>query len=762
MEGSLMSVLNLEQQRKRAKDLLRAHRHGELEAAVRIGRHLPRARNQSPEQVLGSPFTLSEAQFIIAREAGFLSWPKLKHHIEAIAAEGAGVEEKIIDAAFAGDASAARLGVASSIYAACATADVDAAMSLLDRDPSLANRRGSRRNWTPLLYLCCSRYRRGESETAAARVRIGRRLIELGADVNAAGLDLGYTAPHINQMFDEHEWRPIDGATGRLAEPDLVRLLLDAGTDLNKTYETVSQAVRAGNVEVLTLILQAGPKEWWQIGWALKACAVLEKPDMARILVSHLARPRVPATALFEAIRLHRSPLLIEVLLGDDDDHPLTISIWRNAYRAAIRYAHREAAEILLRRGADDRAVTDADRVIADCMNAKTPSLRPPLNEEDHRMVAWAIRTARYHAVPLLLDAGCDPNVADRDGEFPLHLAVRANSGESVEVLLRAGARVDTRNFEAETPLDVALALSRTQFVQRLLDSGAVPAQETPKLDRDEMNVLFERAADAVVFGEIDTLREFLDEEPTLIHERSPRPHRATLLHYCGANGTEDPRQHTPSNAPAIAQLLLDRGADVNATCNLYGGGSTTLGLVLTSIHPLHAGVRMALMEVLVKAGAWEGLIGAAALGQLDVVRKLVHSDKAQIQSAFMWACQFGRTDVVEFLVENGADMTLQDGNGMTGLHAAAMGGHLDAVRALLRRGSPLELQNVWGGTVLGNTLWAAHNYDPNVDYAPIVEAVVDAGAQVDSEFLTWWIARTPLFPSSKERIAKLLQRKNA
>jgi hypothetical protein len=45
-------------------------------------------------------------------------------------------------------------------------------------------------------------------------------------------------------------------------------------------------------------------------------------------------------------------------------------------------------------------------------------------------------------------------------------------------------------------------------------------------------------------------------------------------------------RQRTPANAPAIAQLLLERGADPNASCRLYGGGSTTLGLLLTSIHP--------------------------------------------------------------------------------------------------------------------------------------------------------------------------------
>jgi len=294
--------------------------------------------------------------------------------------------------------------------------------------------------------------------------------------------------------------------------------------------------------------------------------------------------------------------------------------------------------------------------------------------------------------------------------------------------------------------------------------------KKNTRLDRGERHVLFERAADAVVFGDLDALREMLDEDASLVHSRSPRPHRATLLHYSGANGTENPRQRTPPNAPAIAQLLLDRGADVNATCNLYGGGATTMGLVLTSIHPLRAGVRMALMETLMKAGASEGIVAAAALGQLDVVRKFLKSDgalnvnttKADVQSAFGWACQFGRTSVVNFLIEKGVDIKLQDGNGMTGLHLAACGGHLDTVKLLLERGTPLEIKNVWGGTVLSNVLWAGLNYDPNVDYTPVVEAVINAGAHVEPEFVTWWAEKIPLFPSSKERIAELLRRRAA
>ncbi|HEY1239639.1 MAG TPA: ankyrin repeat domain-containing protein, partial [Bryobacteraceae bacterium] len=111
----------------------------------------------------------------------------------------------------------------------------------------------------------------------------------------------------------------------------------------------------------------------------------------------------------------------------------------------------------------------------------------------------------------------------------------------------------------------------------------------------------------------------------------------------------------------------------------------------------------------------------------------------------------------VELLLEDGADVGGQDGNGQTGLHAAALAGQLEAVRALLQRQPPLELRNVWGGTVLENTLWASIHHDPTVDYAPVVEALIRAGANVHPEHLDWIRAQKLLFPASKPRIEELL-----
>jgi methyltransferase (TIGR00027 family) len=68
---------NLEQQRKRARALLKAARADNREALRRFQAVL--AKRATKAQKL----SLSTAQFVIAREYGFESWPKLKGHIEA-------------------------------------------------------------------------------------------------------------------------------------------------------------------------------------------------------------------------------------------------------------------------------------------------------------------------------------------------------------------------------------------------------------------------------------------------------------------------------------------------------------------------------------------------------------------------------------------------------------------------------------------------------------------------------------------------------
>jgi hypothetical protein len=71
--------LNLEQQKKRAKELLKAMRAGDPSAQARMRERHPHGARLDPSAV-----QLADAQAVISREAGFASWPRLKAHAERL------------------------------------------------------------------------------------------------------------------------------------------------------------------------------------------------------------------------------------------------------------------------------------------------------------------------------------------------------------------------------------------------------------------------------------------------------------------------------------------------------------------------------------------------------------------------------------------------------------------------------------------------------------------------------------------------------
>jgi ankyrin repeat protein len=284
----------------------------------------------------------------------------------------------------------------------------------------------------------------------------------------------------------------------------------------------------------------------------------------------------------------------------------------------------------------------------------------------------------------------------------------------------------------------------------------------------------FEAAADAIVKGDIKTLQRLLRDDPHLIRARSTREHRATLLHYVSANGVEGYRQKTPKNIVAVTEVLLKAGAEVDAEADVYGGGATTLGLVATSIHPYQARVQNPLMRVLLDHGAQIdhqtaggnqensvmaaldngrpaaaayladrgarlNLLSAAGVGRLDVVKSYFNEDgtrkaktsQKQVQRAFLYACTWGQTNVVEYLLDKGVDLDTGGDGGQTPLHCAAIGGQLSTMKLLLKFNPQLELRNMYGGTVLGQTLWSAAHGGNSKVYAEIIETLIAAGANI-------------------------------
>ena len=263
----------------------------------------------------------------------------------------------------------------------------------------------------------------------------------------------------------------------------------------------------------------------------------------------------------------------------------------------------------------------------------------------------------------------------------------------------------------------------------------------------------FDEAVQAVINGDTDKLQQFLSGDPDLVRARSSESHRATLLHYLGANGVENGLQKTPPNAVDVCRILLEAGAEAEATPSIYSKGTTTLTLVASSIHPFRAGVQEDLVRALIAGGAnpngpnddgrplqiatsfgYRGtvdtlvscgakirhIVDAAAAGDLEQLKEWIDEDgnvdpagaqfgQGDNHNRFAWpppfgcapkelglvyASRLGREKVVDFFLDRGTEIDAAPVNGETGLHWAAFYYTNDIIPHLLHRGIDVSIEN--------------------------------------------------------------------
>lgn len=328
--------------------------------------------------------------------------------------------------------------------------------------------------------------------------------------------------------------------------------------------------------------------------------------------------------------------------------------------------------------------------------------------------------------------------------------------------------------------------------------------------DADSQVARFECAVEAVVQGDLKTVISLLQSHPGMVHERSSRGHKATLLHYIAANGVENYRQLTPPNAVEIADALLSAGAVPDALAEVYDRKwGTTLELLVSSSHPDRAGLQSQLAEklldygaaingiqdngaplltaiyfnypeaaeVLVRRGARvDNVVVAAAMGYHEQLAGYLGNDgkllpkaplvnvdwlkvqptpEANLALAFVWAAMLDRVETVRFLLDKGVSPSSRDLGDWTALHWAGYFGYSDMVDLLLARKAPLEARNEFGGTVLDQTLWATAHEGIRPQHLLVVRKLVDAGAKIHN----WWLL-SGLHPPLHESVAKILLEK--
>ena len=99
------------------------------------------------------------------------------------------------------------------------------------------------------------------------------------------------------------------------------------------------------------------------------------------------------------------------------------------------------------------------------------------INTEDAYSKDTALKAAacvgNSELVKILINAGADLNVKDRDGYTALHLAARNKRIEAVELLIKAGADLNTESERGDTPMDEALGYTHNDVVGLLALHGA-------------------------------------------------------------------------------------------------------------------------------------------------------------------------------------------------------------------------------------------------------------------------------------------------
>lgn len=431
MSRTLPERASLEFLTKQAKDLLKGAKSGDAVARAWLS-------EWGPEGAIARP-TLVDCQHALAREYGFQSWPRLRAHVESLAATDP----------------AEALGAALKSRAAAPVADV------LVRFPSLKARlneaaKGGDFGATPLI---------------VAVQQSNRELVDLllanGADINQRS---HWWAGGFHVLEDDHglaDFLIERGATldaksasqlGRLndlqalvaANPGSVRMRAgDGQTPLHvaPTVEIAEFLLRNGaEIDARDIDHESTPAQY----------LVRSHPDVARYLVTRGAATDILLAAALgdiERVRgfLDADPESVRTSVSEryfpkrnphagGHIYTWTLGQGKTAHLVAREFGHEEVVGLLLERTPDALKLALAcelgDEALLSELLKSQPGLATKLSEDERRKLPDTARNNRVDAVRLLLQAGWPVGATGQHGATALHWAGFHGNADMTRVIL--------------------------------------------------------------------------------------------------------------------------------------------------------------------------------------------------------------------------------------------------------------------------------------------------------------------------------------
>ncbi len=431
---------SLEQLKNQAKDLLSLWRARDASALERVSRF--RFGEARP--------ALAKAQLVVAREYGFVGWAKLKSFVEASPLSSDRAARKLLEYALIDSIAPNRertIRAHVDAYPSLESADLSLACLLgnaayvreaLAAEPAVVHRKVGFADREPLLYACFSWFLRHDETRKPGIREVVRLLIGAGADPNA-GYDWQNTP--LSALY---------GASGVCNDPETVRILLDAGANVNDGECCYHSVEHRGHL-VLELLFER------EIDEQSKSHAIFRKLDFDELetvewLLEHGVDPNQrwrpdDSTPLLHAIRRFRSLPFIELLLDRGADPNLRDSAGTGPYSLAKRLGRDDVSELLLRRGAKAE-LGPFDSWIAAAFEGMSGSLSPPDFANLPKPHRYALHDlagdGEIGKVRALLEAGFPVELADYT--TPLHWACWKGRPDVARLLIERAAPLETKD----------------------------------------------------------------------------------------------------------------------------------------------------------------------------------------------------------------------------------------------------------------------------------------------------------------------------
>ncbi|MBN8711453.1 MAG: hypothetical protein BGO12_10400 [Verrucomicrobia bacterium 61-8] len=604
--------------------------------------------------------SLSQTQHALARDYGFAAWAELITEVNRRLGADSSPASPDILASFlnaavprpeadhkAGPLAPAETILAThpdlaarSLAAASVLGDVETVRDFLQK--SSPTQPESPHGWTPLVYLCFSRFLRDRARPETHFVECARLLLDHGASARE----------HFLSPQGEIE-SALYGAAGIANSAALTRLLLEAGADPNDG-EALYHAAEFSTHGALQALLEAKPDSSW-VSYCMCHKMDYEDPEGVALFLRHGADP---------SILLDRG-----VFAGS---RPLHFAIYRRRGPQVLR---------------------------------------------------------------LLLDAGADPSLADKDGLTPARLAARLGQKETLGVF-------GTETLDDESRYLLALSSGDRSTAETLQGAFPEAPQNFPHL-----------LVDAAEAGNLEAVRLMLD---------LGFPIDTRGASYGGWNGTALDHAAWGGHVE-IVRLLLERGADFRLV-HSYNG--TALGAAIHGAS--HAGHDRgaATIEVLARAYTPSELNGYISYSKTEPnpdippLLRRIQTELPQVGDAqLVAAAQAGDTAGLRRLLDAHPDRMTRAWGGPWDqplLHLAATSGHADCVRLLLERGFDPDMRDHMDKAT-------ALHFAAGEGRLEVVKVLLDAGADIEGwgndhelNVLGW---ATSLGPFREETARHLLSR---